>query len=95
MPSKLLHSVADTAVRSGEQPGVTEDLNSTPSVWARSRYGGTLLFNIAAFILPPLYVTLSKYWIANIDSSLVVTTDAYTYIGVVVEVLNEGLPRAS
>ena len=40
-------------------------------------------------------MTLSKYWIANIDSSLVVTTDAYTYIGVVVEVLNEGLPRAS
>lgn len=32
---------------------------------------------------------------ANIDSSLVVTTDTYTYIGVVAEVLNEGLPRAS
>ena len=34
-------------------------------------------------------------WVARIDSSLVVTTDAYTYIGVVAEVLNEGLPRAA
>lgn len=32
---------------------------------------------------------------ADIDSSLVVLTDTYTYIGVVAEVLNEGLPRAS
>ena len=31
----------------------------------------------------------------DIDASLIVTTDVYTYIGVVVEVLNEGLPRAS
>lgn len=28
------------------------------------------------------------------DSSLVVTTDVYTYIGTITEVLNEGLPRA-
>ncbi|KLU92966.1 hypothetical protein MAPG_11909, partial [Magnaporthiopsis poae ATCC 64411] len=34
-------------------------------------------------------------FMANIDSSLVVTTDVYTYIGVIVEVLNEGLPRAA
>jgi Na+-driven multidrug efflux pump len=33
--------------------------------------------------------------VANIDASLVVTTDVYTYIGVVAEVLNEGLPRAA
>ena len=32
---------------------------------------------------------------ARIDSSQVVTTDVYTYIGVIVEVLNEGLPRAA
>nr|POE99394.1 putative transporter c11d3.18c [Quercus suber] len=63
--------------------------------WSRQRYFGSLLFNIGAFILPALYATLSKLWVANIDSSLVVTTDAYTYIGVVAEVLNEGLPRAS
>jgi Na+-driven multidrug efflux pump len=58
-------------------------------------YPGTLLFNIGAFILPALYSTLSKLWVANIDSSLVVTTDAYTYIGVIAEVLNEGLPRVA
>lgn len=46
-------------------------------------------------MLPALYSTLSKLWVANIDSSQVVTTDVYTYIGVIVEVLNEGLPRAS
>lgn len=39
--------------------------------------------------------TLSKLWAANIVPSMVVTTDFYTYIGVVAEVLNEGLPRAS
>ncbi|KAF2004626.1 hypothetical protein P154DRAFT_425953 [Amniculicola lignicola CBS 123094] len=60
----------------------------------RSTYTGALLFNICAFMLPALYGTLSKLWVANIDSSMVVTTDTYTYIGVVAEVLNEGLPRA-
>lgn len=57
-------------------------------------YVGTLLFNIGAFMLPALYSTLVKLWVANIDSSLVVTTDVYTYIGTITEVLNEGLPRA-
>ncbi|KAI1504745.1 hypothetical protein F5X99DRAFT_370870 [Biscogniauxia marginata] len=61
----------------------------------RNRYAGALLFNAAAFLLPALYSTLSKLWVANIDSSFVVTTDVYTYIGVVIEVLNEGLPRAA
>lgn len=42
-----------------------------------------------------MYGTLSKLWVANIDSSLVATVDAYTYIGVVAEVINEGLPRAA
>lgn len=32
---------------------------------------------------------------ANIDSSQVVTTDVYTYIGVIANVLNDGLPRTS
>jgi hypothetical protein len=58
-------------------------------------YLGALLLNICAFILPALYVTLSKLWVANIDSSMVVTTDIFTYIGVIAECLNEGLPRAS
>ncbi|UPX10272.1 uncharacterized protein EKO05_0000939 [Ascochyta rabiei] len=61
----------------------------------RNTYSGALFFNICAFVLPALYGTLSKLWVANIDSSMVVTTDIYTYIGVVAEVLNEGLPRAS
>ncbi|KAI9678791.1 MAG: hypothetical protein M1817_005849 [Caeruleum heppii] len=63
--------------------------------WRRTRYPGALLFNLLAFLLPALYGTLSKLWVANFDTSLVVTTDVYTYIGVVAEVLNEGLPRAA
>ena len=56
---------------------------------------GALLFNFCAFLLPALYATLSKLWVAEFNSKLVVTTDVYTYIGVVAEVLNEGLPRAA
>jgi hypothetical protein len=55
---------------------------------------GMLLFNIGAFMLPALYSTLVKLWVANIDSSLVIITDVYTYIGTIMEFLNEGLPRA-
>lgn len=61
----------------------------------RSRCSGALVFNIAAFILPALYATLSKLWIAKIDAAMVVTTDAYTYMSTVTEVINEGLPRAA
>ncbi|KAG8947077.1 hypothetical protein FRC03_001194 [Tulasnella sp. 419] len=61
----------------------------------RSTYTGALLINILTFTLPAVYDTLAKLWIAKIDSSRVVTTDTYTYIGVVAETLNEGLPRAS
>ena len=45
--------------------------------------------------MPALYSTLSKLWVANINTRLVATTDSYTYIGVVSEVINEGLPRAA
>ena len=58
-------------------------------------YPGSLLFNLGAFFLPALYSTLSKLWVANIDSSQVVTTDIYTYIGVIAQVLNDGLPRSA
>jgi Na+-driven multidrug efflux pump len=58
-------------------------------------YSGSLVFNLAAFLLPALYGTLSKLWVANIDSSQVVTTDVYTYIGVIAQVLNDGLPRSA
>lgn len=61
----------------------------------RASYHGALAFNLAAFIIPAIYSTLSKLWVANIDSSLVSTVDAYTYFSCVVEVLNEGLPRAA
>ena len=54
-----------------------------------------MAFNLCAFLLPALYGTLSKLWIANIDPKQVVTTDVYTYVGVVVSVLNDGLPRAA
>ena len=40
----------------------------------RNTYLGSLLFNIGAFALPAIYGTLSKLWIADIDSSRVVTT---------------------
>lgn len=58
-------------------------------------YFGALAFNLLAFLLPALYSTLSKLWFVNIDSSVVATTDVYTYIGGVTEALNEGLPRAA
>ncbi|KAJ5369930.1 uncharacterized protein N7496_006022 [Penicillium cataractarum] len=61
----------------------------------RQTYWGSFIFNIGAFVLPALYSTLSKLWVAEIDSSQVVTTDVYTYIGVIVEVLNEGFPRSA
>ena len=54
-----------------------------------------MIFNLCAFLLPALYSTLSKLWIANIDPTQVVTTDVYTYIGTVASVLNDGLPRAA
>jgi Na+-driven multidrug efflux pump len=86
----------ETAVAPSNAPTEEDALREIDSKpWSRTRYTGTLLFNIGAFILPALYSTLSKLWVANIDSSMVATTDAYTYIGVVVEVLNEGLPRAA
>jgi len=61
--------------------------------WGRKRYFGSFLFNIATFLLPAVYGTLSKLWVAQIDGSMVATTDAYTYIGIFAEVINEGLPR--
>ena len=73
----------------------TESTKQQRAWWHRSSYTGALLFNAAAFVLPALYSTLVKLWVADIDASLVVTTDVYTYIGVFSEVLNEGLPRAS
>jgi Na+-driven multidrug efflux pump len=71
------------------------DVGSTQVTEGGHSYIGALLFNVCSFVLPALYTTLSKLWVADFDSSMVVTTDSYTYIGVVAEVLNEGLPRAA
>lgn len=65
------------------------------SLFRRDNYHGALLFNLATFILPALYGTLSKLWVAKIDSSMVVMTDAFTYINTASEAVNEGLPRAA
>lgn len=75
--------------------GIGSPLRHNPTSRLLFRYTGAILFNFCAFALPALYSTLSKLWIAQLDSTYVATTDAYTYIGVVVEVLNEGLPRAA
>jgi Na+-driven multidrug efflux pump len=56
---------------------------------------GAFVFNLAAMALPAVYGTLSKMWVANIDSSRVATTDAWTYMSIVAEVINEGMPRAA
>ena len=46
--------------------------------WSRNTYTGAVLFNAATFLLPAVYGTLAKLWIAKIDSSMVATTDVYT-----------------
>ncbi|KAI1324741.1 hypothetical protein F5Y16DRAFT_411858 [Xylariaceae sp. FL0255] len=61
----------------------------------RDRYIGSLVFNSAAFALPAFYSTLAKLWVADIDASMVVTTDVYTYLSTATEAINEGLPRAA
>ncbi|KIW92436.1 uncharacterized protein Z519_07420 [Cladophialophora bantiana CBS 173.52] len=77
-------------------PGYADDdTEQHYSIWSRDRFCGALTYNFVGFVLPALYNTLSKLWVANIDSSMVVTVDSYTYIGVVAEVINEGLPRAA
>lgn len=58
-------------------------------------FPGSAIFNLGAFLLPALYATLSKLWVANIDSSQVVTTDVYSYIGIIVESLNAGFPSSA
>ncbi|KAJ5555269.1 hypothetical protein N7461_003739 [Penicillium sp. DV-2018c] len=88
-------AVRGTMVRQREESTEEPEVPKRSKPWSRETYLGSLLFNIGAFALPALYSTLSKLWIANIDSKQVVTTDIYTYIGVIVEVLNEGLPRSA
>ncbi|KAI7473649.1 hypothetical protein KC357_g5440 [Hortaea werneckii] len=93
MPSKSRATVQTADQREGAAASRVEE--PMGKRWSRQRYGGSLLFNIGAFILPALYSTLSKLWVANIDAPMFVTTGSYTYINTVAEVINEGLPRAS
>ncbi|KAL2843246.1 hypothetical protein BJX68DRAFT_270255 [Aspergillus pseudodeflectus] len=69
------------------------DILASGSADGTLSYVGTLLFNTGAFILPALHGTLAKIWIANINSSLV-TTDVYTYIGTVAEVIRRLTTRS-
>lgn len=91
--ARCLHPVSPTA-EDREDSSATPKQPLQPTLH-RTTYAGALVYNGAAFLLPALYGTLAKIWVSKIDSSLVVTTDAYTYIGVIAEVLNEGLPRAA
>ncbi|KAI7488684.1 hypothetical protein KC351_g1839 [Hortaea werneckii] len=93
MPSKSRVTVQTADQREGAAASRVEE--PMGKRWSRQRYGGSLIFNIGAFILPALYSTLSKLWVANIDAPMFVTTGSYTYINTVAEVINEGLPRAS
>ncbi|KAJ3181954.1 hypothetical protein HDU85_003472 [Gaertneriomyces sp. JEL0708] len=63
-------------------------------IW-RATYYGAVIFNFCAFLLPALYGTLSKLWIAKLDATAVVTSDIYTYMGIFTEIINEGLSRVA
>ncbi|KAL8696795.1 MAG: hypothetical protein Q9224_002616 [Gallowayella concinna] len=96
LPAEDAVTKTASSVEDQNHDGQDEATPHGPKVWGRrDRYFGALSFNVLAFLLPALYSTLSKVWVASIDSSLVATTDSYTYIGVVSEVVNEGLPRAA
>lgn len=60
--------------------GAAEGLEASLPWWGRERFSGAVLFNAASFLLPAVYATLAKLWIANIDPSMVATTDVYTYV---------------
>jgi Na+-driven multidrug efflux pump len=94
----MIGSASAAGARASSEHGDTIDDTTTSHQklrWHRDRYFGSLIFNLAAFVLPALYGTLSKLWVANIDASMVVTTDAYTYMSTAAEAINEGLPRAA
>ncbi|OAQ74395.1 hypothetical protein VFPFJ_10941 [Purpureocillium lilacinum] len=88
--SREAYAATDLSVDQGAR-----ETSSRKSRWGRETYAGALCFNVAAFLLPALYGTLSKLWIAHIDSSMVATSDVYTYIMTLAEVINEVLPRAA
>ncbi|PFH58216.1 hypothetical protein XA68_14015 [Ophiocordyceps unilateralis] len=87
---------AATSIITRDLPIASANVSTPTSFqWRRDRYPVALSFNMAAFLLPALYSTLTKLWVAKMDSSMVVTTDVYTYMATIAEVINDGLPRAS
>lgn len=88
-------SIARVNGEEEDTSGIQTFMPHMRSSWHRSHYCGSLAFNVAAFVLPALYGTLSKLWVAQINASMVVTTDAYTYMNTASEAFNEGLPRAA
>ncbi|RDA90090.1 hypothetical protein CP533_5566 [Ophiocordyceps camponoti-saundersi (nom. inval.)] len=81
--------------RSSSPPSIRRPLGAPRLLCSFNTYTRAFLINNLSFILPALYSSLVKLWIARIDPAMVVTTDVFTYISVIAEVLNEGLPRAS
>lgn len=60
-----------------------------------SSFVGSLWRNFLASILPALYVVLSRLWLAELNPEYVALTGAWTYVGAISNVINEGLPRAA
>ncbi|KAK2712484.1 hypothetical protein QYM36_011243, partial [Artemia franciscana] len=75
----------------GEQE-TNEEKKSKKAWYSRARFIGAIMFNTAAMMVPATYLTLSKAWVAHINTTDVAITDSYTYLGVIAKVLNEGLP---
>lgn len=79
--AKNSHIPAMAEPESGDHTDVRVDLpEATLPWWSRERFTGAVLFNAVTFLLPAVYETLLKLWIANIDSSMVATTEVYTYV---------------
>ncbi|KAF1818673.1 uncharacterized protein K489DRAFT_434885 [Dissoconium aciculare CBS 342.82] len=73
----------------------TTTTTTTTKPLSCKNYATALLINLTTFLLPALYSTLSKFWVSQLHARMLATTDVYSYIGIVAEVLNEGLPRAA
>lgn len=89
------HIPTRKAIPSVPSRTLTRGLHTHQSLTCLLRYQGALIFNICAFLLPGLHGTLSKLWIAKIDPRQVIITDLYNYIGIVSEVVNDGLPKVA
>ena len=83
------HRASALRMKNTDIPGMTEtesdnqnDETEDASVpwWSRERFTGAVLFNAATCLLPAIYGTLAKLWIAYFDPKMVVTTDVYTYV---------------